>query len=232
MTRAPFAADPVWRNDSIRRPYYRRPRKGRIFVARNRFPHRESFPMRKRSSLAPFLFLALLFAGVWLYFTPYLALRKIQAAAERGDAETLNEMVDFPAFRESVKQGVRTAVSREISRSDEGSSNPFAAIGGMIAGALAGPMVDAFVTPEGIAALTNGIRPDGDGGRGGRGGSGGERERTIDPDVKITREYEGVDRFVIHFVDEKSGRERVALVMHRDGLADWKLSGVRLPAKN
>jgi len=198
-------------------------------VARNRFPRRESVPMRKRSSLAPFVFLALLFAGVWLYFTPYLALRKIQAAAERGDAETLNEMVDFPAFRESVKQGVRTAVSREISHSDEGSGNPFAALGGMIAGALVGPMVDAFVTPEGIAALTNGIRPDSDGGRG---GNGGERERTIDPDVEITREYEGVDRFVIHFVDEKSGKERVALVMHRDGLADWKLSGVRLPAKN
>jgi hypothetical protein len=184
--------------------------------------------MRKRSSLAPFLFLALLFAGVWLYFTPYLALRKIQAAAERGDAETLNEMVDFPAFRESVKQGVRTAVSREISHGGEGSGNPFAAIGGMIAGALVGPMVDGLVTPEGIAALTNGIRPDRDGdGK----GSGGE-ERTIDPDVEITREYESVDRFVIHFVDEKSGKERLALVMHRDGLADWKLSGVRLPAKN
>jgi hypothetical protein len=198
-------------------------------VARNRFPHRESVPMRKRSSLAPFMFLALLFAGVWLYFTPYLALRKIQAAAERGDAETLNEMVDFPAFRESVKQGVRTAVSREISHSDEGSGNPFAALGGMIAGALVGPMVDTFVTPEGIAALTNGIRPDSDGARGGNGGG---EERTIDPDVEITREYEGVDRFVIHFVDEKSGKERVALVMNREGLADWKLSGVRFPAKD
>ncbi len=212
----------------MRASYYRRPRKGRIFLARNRFPTFESVPMRKRSSLAPFLFLAVLFAGVWLYFTPYLALRKIQAAAERGDAETLNEMVDFPAFRESVKQGVRTAVSREISP-NERSSNPFAAIGGMIAGALVGPMVDAFVTPEGIAALTNGIRPDSDGGRDGNSDGGG---RTIDADVKITREYEGVDRFVVHFVDEKSGKERVALVMHRDGLADWKLSGVRLPAKN
>jgi hypothetical protein len=184
--------------------------------------------MRKRSSLAPFAFLALLFAGVWLYFTPWLAMRKIQAAAERGDAETLNEMVDFPAFRESVKQGVRTAVSREITQSDD-TSNPFAAIGGMIAGALVGPMVDGLVTPEGIAALTNGIRPDSDGHRG---GNGGERERTIDPDVEIKRGYEGVDRFVIHFVDEKSGEEKLALVMRRQGLADWKLSGVRLPAKS
>lgn len=183
--------------------------------------------MRKRSSLAPFAFLALLFAGVWLYFTPWLALRKIQAAAERGDAETLNEMVDFPAFRESVKQGVRTAVSREITQSDE-TNNPFAALGGMIAGALVGPMVDAFVTPEGIAALTNGIRPDSD-----KDGAGsGDRERTIDPDVEIKRGYESVDRFVVHFVDEKSGDEKVALVMRRDGLADWKLSGVRFPAKS
>src|SRR5687768_5642828 len=68
-----------------------------IFVARNRLPSlptpSESIAMKKRSSLAPFLLLAVLFAGVWMYFTPWLALRKIQAAAERGDAQALNEMV-------------------------------------------------------------------------------------------------------------------------------------------
>lgn len=174
--------------------------------------------MKKRSSLAPFLLLAVLFAGVWMYFTPWLALRKIQAAAERGDAEALNEMVDFPAFRESVKQNVRTAVSRGIG---DDSGNPLAALGGMLAGALAAPVVDAFVTPEAIAALTHGQRPDRDGKDGG-----GDR---IDVDLEVRREYESLDRFVVHFHDEKSGEERVALVMRREGLAGWKLVGVRLP---
>lgn len=180
--------------------------------------------MKKRSSLFPFLLLAVLFAGVWMYFTPWLALKKIQAAAERGDAETLNEMVDFPAFRESVKQNVRSAVSREI-EGVGGEKNPLAALGGMLAGALASPMVDAFVTPEGIAALTSGSRP-------GKDGDGAEKDGKgdgIDVDVDVKREYETLDRFVVHFVDQENGNERVALVMRREGLAGWKLVGVRLP---
>ena len=178
--------------------------------------------MARKSSLAPFAVLVMLFAAVWLYFTPHLAMRRLQTAAEAGDTQALNELVDFPAFRESVKQGVRTAVAREISDRDD----PLARLGGMIAGAFAAPLVDAFVTPEGIAALTEGRRPSEDGG--GEDRDGGVRA----PDLEVDREYEGLDRFVIRFREKETGQERVALVMRRDGIADWKLAGVRLPAES
>ncbi|HYJ81009.1 MAG TPA: DUF2939 domain-containing protein [Longimicrobiaceae bacterium] len=172
--------------------------------------------MKKRFSFGPFLFLAVLFAGVWFYFSPYLALRKLQTAAEAGDTATLNELVDFPALRASVKQGVSTAVAREID--DEG--NPLAAIGGFLAGRLASPVVDVAVSPEGIAALTRGDP---------RGGGEGGRPRVDAPELEAKRRYESLDRFVVHFVEEDSGKERLALVMQREGIAGWKLVGVRLP---
>ncbi|HEX8697177.1 MAG TPA: DUF2939 domain-containing protein [Longimicrobium sp.] len=176
--------------------------------------------MKKRGFLTPFVFLALLFGAVWLYFTPYLALQRLQDAAEAGDVETMNELVDFPALRQSVKTGVSTAVARGIG--DEG--NPLARVGGMLAGTLAAPLVNTFVSPEGIAALTQGRRPD----QGGRSGD-GDDDRVKVEGIDVERGYESMDRFVVRFVDEESGKERVSLVMRREGIAGWKLSGVRLP---
>ncbi|HKP76022.1 MAG TPA: DUF2939 domain-containing protein [Longimicrobiaceae bacterium] len=173
----------------------------------------------KRSSLSTLLVLAVLFAGVWLYFTPYLALNRLQKAAQHGDTEAMTELVDFPSLRESVKTNVRTSVEHAVSRKH----NPIGVLGGLTAGAVASPLVDAFVTPQGIAALTNGERP---GGRDHADGDGNVRVKN----VKVKRGYEGVDLFVVHFVDKTSGDERMSLLMRRDGIVHWRLSGIRLPS--
>lgn len=176
---------------------------------------------KKRSAFSTLLILGVLFAGVWMYFTPYMALNKLQKAAKDGDTAALNELVDFPALRGSVKDNVRGAVERSVSHSH----NPFAVLGGMLAGAVAGPVVDAVVTPQGIAALTSGERP-------------GHHEAQADSGsavrvkgVKVKRGYEGLDLFVVHFVDRDNGHDRMALLMRRDGIAHWRLSGIRLPGE-
>lgn len=176
---------------------------------------------KRKSGLGSLLLLAVLFAGVWLYYTPYAAMNKLQKAAKAGDAQALNELVDFPALRESVKQNVRSAVSNEVGRR----AGPLGMLGGMLAGAVTGPVVDAVVTPQGIAALTEGRSP-------------GARHRdAVDSiaheqtkDVKIKRGYESMDRFVVRFVGREDGREKMALVLHRDGFTNWRLTSVRLPA--
>lgn len=176
---------------------------------------------KRRSGLGPLLLLAVLFAGVWLYYTPYAAMNKLQKAARAGDAQALNELVDFPSLRESVKQNVRSAVNHEVGRR----AGPLGALGGMLAGAITGPVVDAVVTPEGIAALTQGHTP-------------GRRQATaVDSiarergrDVKVKRGYESMDLFVVHFVDRNDGGERMALVLHRDGFTNWRLTGIRVPS--
>jgi DUF2939 family protein len=176
---------------------------------------------RKRSAFSTLLVLGVVFAAVWMYFTPYLAMNRLQKAARAGDTEALNELVDFPALRESVKTNVRSAVENSVSRSH----NPLAVLGGLLAGAVASPLVDAFVTPSGIAALTEGERP-GEGHR----DAADSVARVRVKNVKVKRGYENLDLFVVHFVDRNDGHEKLALLLRRDGIYHWKLSGVRLPA--
>lgn len=170
--------------------------------------------MRRRSPFLPLLSLAICVAAAWLYFSPYLAYRTLTRAAERGDVEALNAAVDFPALRTSFKENVRTTVAREISAD---ASNPFAAVGGALAGMLTSPVIDAAVTPSGIAALTRGDDPrDRDGADDEASGKALERDRR----------YEGTSRFAVRYLDPETGGEAYALILTRDGLR-WKLSGVR-----
>jgi hypothetical protein len=168
----------------------------------------------------PLFSLALCVAAAWLYFTPYMAVNKLQAAAERGDAEALNEMVDFPALRTSVKSEIQGSVARGIQK-DGGA---FAALGAAVTGVIVEPAVNAAVTPEGISLLMKGRRPtDNDDGEGSDDG------RSWRDDVKIARRYEAADKFVIQYRDKQTGDDQMALVMRRDGLR-WRLAGVRFPA--
>jgi hypothetical protein len=175
--------------------------------------------MRRKSPFTSLLALAICVVVAWMYFSPYMAYRKITRAAERGDVEALNDVVDFPALRTSFKDNVRTAVSREIS---DDAGNPFAAVGGALAGMLTGPLVDAAVTPAGIAALTRGDDPRD---RKRRGDSDEEREERRSR-MERDRGYEGLNRFAVRYLDKETGGEQFALILRRDGL-QWKLSGVR-----
>ncbi|HEX5872839.1 MAG TPA: DUF2939 domain-containing protein [Longimicrobium sp.] len=165
----------------------------------------------------PIFSLLLCVAAAWLYFTPYMAVNKLQAAAEAGDAEALNEMVDFPALRLSIKSEIQGAASRGIQRD----GGVFAALGAAAVGMIAEPAVNAAVTPQGISLLMKGRSP------------GDDEEKSGDEDnwrddVKIKRRWESADKFVIHYSDRASGDERMTLVMRRDGLK-WRLSGIRFP---
>jgi hypothetical protein len=162
---------------------------------------------------------ALVALGGWFYMTPYFAMQRLQKAAEAGDSQALSELVDFPAVRQSLKDEAREAVSGELG--GRTGSGALGTVGALFAGAVVDRVVDVAVQPQGIAALTRGVRP------GARREDGGARER-IDPNLKVRRGYESMDRYVISFQDRESGEQRMALVMRRDGLAGWRLSAVRL----
>lgn len=176
--------------------------------------------MRRRGRLFPFLALVACAVAAWLYFTPYLAIRAVQRAAESGDTQRLNQLVDFPALRTSLKENVRSAVSNQVAGR---AGSRIGALTGFAAGALASPVVDAALTPSGIAALTRGTAP------------GSRHKRDNDEDSKplrtnldIDRGYSGANRFEVRYRDRDTGAERLALILHRDGLG-WKLASVRLP---
>ncbi|ASL42475.1 hypothetical protein bAD24_I03220 [Burkholderia sp. AD24] len=117
----------------------------------------------KRSATRPLIVtlvvIVVIAALAFAYASPYLALNNLKRAADARDAQTVNQYVDFPALRESLKQQVTGLLTRRLDAHSNG--NPLAAIGAMIGVALIGPLVDAYATPDGVAALLNGMPPRG-----------------------------------------------------------------------
>lgn len=185
------------------------------------------------------------------YASPYIALDRLKRAADARDAETVNQYVDFSALRESLKQQVTGLLTRRLDV--QGNGNPLAAIGAMIGVALIGPLVDAYATPDGVAALLNGIPPRGEPGErppappappatpapvpGAQPDSSAATpaQQTAPPaDSKAppqppqtTAGYRGINEFVVSY-QHGTGDTRYSAILRRHGLFTWKLSAVDL----
>jgi hypothetical protein len=87
---------------------------------------------------------------------PYLALYRLGEALQAHDLDAVETKVDWPRLRQGIKDDVNAALVSKV-RPEEG--NGFAALGVALAGTLAGPMVDAAVTPAGLEAVAAADRP-------------------------------------------------------------------------
>ncbi|OXI73224.1 hypothetical protein CFB81_07790 [Burkholderia sp. AU28863] len=118
---------------------------------------------RRAWRIKPLLIVALVVALIaalgYAYASPYVALGRLKSAINARDAQAISEYVDFPALRISLKQQVTEELMRRIDAMKKNS--PFAVIGALIGSALIGPLVDAYATPEGVAALMSGLPPRG-----------------------------------------------------------------------
>ena len=150
--------------------------------------------MRKGRTLplAAAAFLVFLAAG-WWFGSPWWTLWRIREAARAGDSEAVAAYVDFPALRASTREQLGPRLG------------PFGS-------ALAGPAVDALVSPAALRlALGGGGRSGGIGGSGGSGGGGPAK-------VELVRT--GAGEFRVR-------SDRADLVFRRHGLG-WKLAEIRL----
>ncbi|RQU86522.1 DUF2939 domain-containing protein [Burkholderia cenocepacia] len=114
---------------------------------------------RTKPLLIVALVVALIAALGYAYASPYVALGRLKSAIDARDAQAINEYVDFPSLRISLKQQVTEELMRRIDAVKK--NNPLAVIGALIGSALIGPLVDAYATPEGVAALMSGLPPRG-----------------------------------------------------------------------
>ena len=174
-------------------------------------------------------------AGYW-YLSPFLAVRQLQAAAQRGDAEAFNAHIDYPRLRESLKPQLTALLAQRLGAPKD-SGSPLSALGNVIGSSLVNPLVDTMVRPETVmAAMQNG--------RLGRSASepvppapGGVPADTAAPEPTKARwiiERQGASRVTAYAVDparpDAPPDERLGLVFERSGFADWKLTDLRLPA--
>lgn len=176
------------------------------------------------------------------YASPYVALDRLKRAADARDAATVNQYVDFPALRESLKQQVTALLARRLDVKSNG--NPLAALGAMIGVALIGPLVDSYATPDGVAALLNGIPPRGEPGERPppppstpQPADAAPAQQPQPPAAKdtpsppqppqTTAGYRGLNEFVVTY-QHGVGDTRYSAILHREGLFSWKLAAVDL----
>jgi hypothetical protein len=178
--------------------------------------------LQKRILAALAALFAAALAAYW-YWSPYLAVRELREAAIAADATRFNERVDFPKLRASLKD-------QFSARLDKGeSADAGAALGGLFARALVDKMIDVAIRPETIMfamregkfKIESGAPREGEGDQGS-----GERKKVV-----WRTERQGFDTVLFHAEGDGNGasKEKMALVMQREGFASWKLTDIRLP---
>jgi hypothetical protein len=166
--------------------------------------------------------LVLLVAGAWFAGSPYLALDGLRTSMEEGDAAGLEDRVDFPRLRESLKAEFNARVIAATSESL--ADNPFGAVGLALASKMVDGIVDASVTPSGLARLASGEAAPQPQAPNDRAPSSGQAGGAFE-DARIERET--ASRFSV-WVPSDSGGGEVRFVFRRRGLS-WVLTSIELP---
>lgn len=168
--------------------------------------------------------------GAYWHFSPYLAMRSMQSAAQDRDADSFNENVDYPSLRESIKGQMSALVAPKLD--DETKTSAFSMLGSAIGLALMNQMVEAFVRPEVVMKLmAEGkmsvgrptSRTDGPG-----------ATEPSAPETKAEWKLKRVsaDRVIVYQREEEAlSGGQAGLVFSRHGFAQWKLSEIRLPSQ-
>ena len=116
--------------------------------------------MSKRTRNRSWGFPALACVLIIYVASPYYALYSLNKAIQSGDRAALENSVDFPRLRESLKHELSAAVAASADKK-EVSDNPFAAgLVMLLAPKIVEAAVDAFVTPAGISQLIQKGKPN------------------------------------------------------------------------
>ncbi len=161
------------------------------------------------------------FAIAWAA-APVLAAQALIRAARAGDAERIEQLVDFPALRESLKDELTTELAAHMRRDPRMADSTLGGLGMMLAPMLLSGAVDATVTPEVVAQMvTTAEAPDptvrdqpepGDASDG--------------DDIHQAWGYRSLDEFAVTLTDRDHPDQRLALILERRGLFSWKLAAV------
>ncbi|APD09030.1 MULTISPECIES: DUF2939 domain-containing protein [Thermus] len=144
--------------------------------------------------------------GAYLWASPYLFLRELQEAILAGDRARLERMVDFPRVREGLKAQINAQLLKELEKTQD----PFAGLGYVFAAGLINAFVDAFLTPEGLAAI----------------GTGAEPGQAPKEEVRNWRlKYQDFRTAYIHHPNDPQSR----LYLERQGLFGWRVVRIDLP---
>ena len=170
--------------------------------------------MRQPLTVAAIIFAVLL---VTYYFaSPFLMLRTLSGAVKNDDREAIAANVDFPAVRDSLKQQLDSYVQSRAPKK----SNPFSNFLLQLAPAIGNQVIDAIVTPDGVATILRQRAPSQDTGDSSRPALWRGSFSWISPDhLRAT------------YANSRHPGQPIALDVERRGLFGWQVTGLILPIK-
>ena len=161
-----------------------------------------------------------------VYFgSPILTVNNLVAAAKAGDEAALERMVDFPAFRDSLKDELTARLMAEAQADPDVRDSGLGGLGMMLAPMLVGGAVDALVNAPTIAAMVRTAdTPDPT-----DAATATSEPDSEDRDIRQSYGYRDLNTFVLSLTDPDRPDETLKLLLKRQGLFGWKLSGIDLP---
>lgn len=155
---------------------------------------------------------------------PVLAAQALIRAAKAGDADRIEQLVDFPALRQSLKDELTAELAAQMRRDPRMADSTLGGLGMMLAPMLLSGAIDATVTPEVVAQMVTTaeapdptVRDDPEPGDAGDG-----------DDIHQAWGYRSLDEFAVTLTDRDHPDQHLALIMERRGLFTWKLAAVDL----
>jgi hypothetical protein len=185
--------------------------------------------------------------AVFAYASPYLVLSRLRDAVQARDANMINHYVDYPALRVSLKQQVTQMLSQRMD--SEKLQHPLAALGALVGMAFVNPLVDAYATPDGVAALLKGMPPRGEPGEAPPSVANEQPEQAPGapsqaepsssqpsasasaqanaPQAKANAGYRDMNTFAVTYARGATGTP-YSVIFHRRGWFSWKIDAVEL----
>lgn len=176
----------------------------------------------KLKAISAVVVLAAATVGGYWYYSPHLALKSMQTAAQEKDADKFNEHVDYAKLRESFKGQMSAMMAEQLGKSGGSGAE---SLGAMLGMAMVTQFVDALVRPEVVMrAMQSGEFSPKPGGE--------STSASADKKPSWTFERKGTDKLIAYAVDPQSPDKSKGLgvVFERYGFAAWKLTEVRFPA--
>ena len=154
---------------------------------------------------------------------PAFAAQALIRAAKAGDVDRIEQLVDFPALRESLKDELTTELAAHMRRDPRMAESDLGGLGLILAPMLLSGAVDAVVTPEVVAQMvTTAEAPDPTVRDQPEPGDAGDRG----DDIHHAWGYRDLNAIAVTLTDRDHPDQRLALILERRGLFTWKLAAV------
>jgi hypothetical protein len=102
----------------------------------------------RRVLLPTFVSAMVLILAGYLLASPFLFLGSLKSALYKGDSTALENLVDFPSVRQSLKAQLSAAFTHFMATDPDMKNNPFSGLGALFAPVMIDRMVDSYCTPE------------------------------------------------------------------------------------